>query len=76
MLIPQIKKVKWIDSSIQEHQVDHHDFPKPTIITSIGFVVEYTDDYITLARDIVDKDYRGLVCIPNIAILGEDHEVS
>jgi predicted DNA-binding transcriptional regulator AlpA len=63
--------VRWIDSSLQNGQVDRHDFPKPEVITSVGFVVDETDEYVTLARDDMghDGDYRGLVSIPKIAVL-------
>lgn len=71
MWTPEVKHIRWIDSSIQDDQVDHHNFPKPTNAVSVGFIIEETDDYITLARDALDKDYRGLICIPKIAIIEE-----
>lgn len=65
-----LRVVRWIDSSLQNGQVDRHDFPKPELITSVGFVVEETDEHITLARDDMNNgDYRGLCCIPKIAVL-------
>lgn len=66
-----IRVVEWIDSSLQNGQVDKDDFPKPARITSVGFVVEETDDYIVLARDDMnhDGDYRGLCAIPKVATL-------
>lgn len=61
--------VSWIDSSLQNGQVDRHDFPKPEEITSVGIVLESTSAYITLARDDMGGgDYRGLVCIPTECI--------
>jgi hypothetical protein len=67
----QIRTVRWIDSSLQNGQVDKDDFPKPVVITSVGFVVDETDEYVTLARDDMghDGDYRGLCSIPKIAVL-------
>lgn len=66
----ETKTVRWIDSSLIDGQVDHRYFPKPAIIVTIGFVVDETDEYITLARDDMgDGDYRGLCCIPKIALL-------
>jgi len=72
-MINKIRTIRWLDSSIQEHQVDEHNFPEPTIITSIGYAVKETNEYIILARDDMGKDdYRGLICIPKIAILDPD----
>lgn len=68
----KIKTVRWIDSSLQNWQVDSREFPKPSTIISIGFIVDETDEYITLARDDMgDGDYRGLCCIPKNAIIEE-----
>ena len=68
--------VTWIDSSLQNVQVDKIDFPKPVVVTSIGFVVEDTQEYVTLARDDMghDGDYRGLVAIPRCAVITEVDE--
>lgn len=68
---PQVRVVRWIDSSLQNDQVDSDDFPKPVVITSVGFVVDETDEYVTLARDDMghDGNYRGLCAIPKIAVL-------
>lgn len=61
----EVRVVSWIDSSLQNVQVGREDYPKPALITSVGFVVEETDEYLTLARDDMDDDdYRGLLCIP------------
>lgn len=66
----KIQIVTWIDSSLQNGQVDKSEFPKPMTVTSTGFVVEETDTYIVLARDNMgDGDFRGLCAIPKIAIL-------
>ena len=71
--LPEQRVVRWIDSSLQNVQVDKDDFPKPVTITSVGFVVEETDEYVVLARDDMghDGDYRGLVAIPRIAVVEE-----
>lgn len=67
---PEIQEIRWVDSSLQNGQVDRHDFPKPVVITSVGFVVEETEDYIVIARDDMghDGDYRGLCAIPKTAV--------
>lgn len=65
----EIVQVEWIDSSLQNGQVDKHDFPRPERIMSIGTVVDRTADYITVARDDMNGgDYRGLCCIPTECI--------
>lgn len=69
-MIKETSTIQWIDSSCQDNQTDSWGFPKPIIITSIGFVVEETDAYIVLARDDMGEgDFRGLLAIPKIAIL-------
>ena len=66
----EVRTVRWIDSSIQNVQVGSEDFPRPARIVSIGFVVDETEEYVTLARDDHgDGEWRGLVAIPKIAIL-------
>ena len=67
----EIRVVMWIDSSLQNGQVDASEFPKPVTITSVGFVVEETDDHLVLARDDMghDGDYRGLCAIPKVALV-------
>lgn len=64
-----VKVIDWIDSSLQNVQVGKEDYPKPEIITSVGFLVEETDQYVTIARDDMrDDEYRGLLCIPRECI--------
>ena len=71
-----MKEITWLDSSLQNTQVDKTDFPKPTIIKSLGYVVEDNKEYIVLARDDMGEgDYRGLVAIPKFAIIKEDKNV-
>ncbi len=61
------KKIKYIDSNLINDQTDF--IAKPEIITSIGFVIKETDDYITITREIVGEEYRGQLSIPKVAIL-------
>ena len=70
--VEESRIVRWIDSCYLEGQGDESEFPKPSILTSVGFVVRETDDHIVLARDNCghDGEYRGLIAIPKIAILG------
>lgn len=71
MTAASVRQVCWIDSSLQNGQVDKADFPKPVVITSVGFVVEETDEYVVLARDDMghDGDFRGLCAIPKLAVM-------
>lgn len=68
--LPEIRTVRWLDSSLQNGQVDKYNFPKPEVIVTIGFLVDETDEYVTVARDDMGNgDYRGLCCIPKISVL-------
>lgn len=70
--IPDIVSVLWVDSSLQDGQVDHHNYPKPEKITSVGYLIEETDEYVTIARDGMNSgDFRGLLCVPRVAILSK-----
>ena len=40
----EVQQVRWLDSAVQNVQVDKHDFPTPVTITSVGFVVREDDD--------------------------------
>ena len=65
----QLAVVEWIDSSLQNGQVDKDDFPQPERITSVGYVVFEQDEFMTLARDDMNNgDWRGLLCIPRECI--------
>lgn len=68
---PHLQVVRWLDSSVQNGQVDKADFPEPCVITSVGWMVKETRDYIVLGRDDMghDGDFRGLVAIPRVALL-------
>jgi len=67
-LLHALAYVTWVDSSIMEGQIGRADLPTPTEIYSVGFIVDETDDYVTLARERMDDDYRGLVSIPTVAV--------
>lgn len=61
--------VDWIDSSLQNGQVDKDAFPEPELIRSLGWLVHEEDAHIVLARDDMnDGDWRGLLCIPRECI--------
>ncbi len=72
-LAPGTRVTTWIDSSLQNGQVDKDVFPEPCTIRSVGFVVRDFPDGVVLARDNMgDGDYRGLIAIPRIAIKDEE----
>lgn len=74
-LAPGVSLVTWIDSSLQNGQVDDDDFPEPCTIRSVGFLVRDFAEGLVLARDEMGGgDYRGLVAIPRIAIQDEEGE--
>jgi hypothetical protein len=69
----EVRLVLWIDSSLQNGQVDIHEFPKPVIVSSVGFVVKETETYIVIARDDMGEgEFRGLCAIPRIAITNNE----
>jgi hypothetical protein len=64
----KIKRFKYIDSAVQQQQTSEPN--KPFYIDIVGFLVEETDEHITLAMEVFDnKDYRFLVSIPKVAII-------
>lgn len=68
----KITVIEWVDSSVQNHQVDGREFPKPVTVRSTGFIVEETGTYIVLARDDMgDGDFRGLCCILKVLIMDQ-----
>lgn len=58
-------EVLWVDSAIQNGQVDRYEYPKPELIRSVGWLVEETSEHLLIARDDhKDDEYRGLLSIP------------
>jgi hypothetical protein len=64
----KMKKVSWIDSKTVLSQITEDELPKPCVIDSVGFLVEETDEYITLARERIDSDWRGVIAIPKCCV--------
>lgn len=65
----EIRIVRWTDSALQNGQVDSSEFPRPCVITSVGFVVGETEEYLVLARDDMGGDGdRGLLAIPTSVV--------
>jgi hypothetical protein len=66
-----VVKVVWIDSMITDMTpVAEGDALDYATITSVGYVVEETDTMLALARErtMPMKHWRGVVCIPKVAI--------
>ena len=59
--------IKWRDSNIINEQTD--EIPEVAIIESVGHLVEESGDRITLARDKIGLEYRGIISIPKENIL-------
>ena len=71
----KIKRIKYLDSNIDSGQTN--EILEPVVIEAIGFVIKETNEYITLAMEIIEKEYRGQLSIPKIAILkGQKNEIS
>lgn len=64
----KVKRIKFVDSAITEEQTDLICIPLK--ITVIGFLVQETEEYITLARELLSNgNYRGQISIPKKAII-------
>jgi hypothetical protein len=60
---------------MEPSQVCEGELPKPSRVDSVGYVVEENKDYVTLAREIMGRDWRGLICIPQCCVLCHTHEM-
>jgi len=76
MIGRMVRIIRWVDSSLQNGQVDSSEFPEPCVIESVGWLAYEDDEYLVLARDDMgDGEFRGLLAIPKRAIaLGEAGE--
>lgn len=63
----KIKTIKYIDSNLIDSQTD--EIAEPVVINATGYVIKETDEYIVLARELIEDNYRGQVAIPKVAIL-------
>jgi hypothetical protein len=63
-----MRHITWIDSVYVVSQIDISELPKPTVVESIGWLVEETDSHVTITRDKMGKDLRGVLCIPRCSI--------
>lgn len=61
------RTITYIDSALIDDQTD--EIAKPCKIKATGFLIKETEDYIVLARELVDEEYRGQVAIPKRSII-------
>lgn len=63
----KFQKISYIDSSVIHGQTE--EIATPLVLTTVGFVIKETDEYITLAAELVGDEYRRQISIPKIAII-------
>ena len=69
---PQLALVTWTDSSIADIGWEHLEGMKPllpTRVVSIGWIIDETGEYITLAGDISDTQVLGRRAIPKFSLV-------
>lgn len=59
--------VNYVDSNMIHEQTD--EIIEPEICRTIGYLIKEDDDYITLAAELIGKEYRRQISIPRVAIL-------
>lgn len=70
--LPVYVLVIWVDSSIQDRQIaqdEHYAMPTPSKIVSVGILLKHDAVGVTIARDGMHGDYRGIEAIPACAVL-------
>jgi hypothetical protein len=63
----KIAVIEYIDSNMTHEQTS--EIVKPEPITTVGFVIDEKDEYITLAAELIGGEYRRQVSIPKVAVL-------
>jgi hypothetical protein len=72
-----LARVVWVDSAVQNAQVDASEYPAPLTVTSVGLVADSDDTKIVLARDDMgDGELRGLLAIPMCCVMKTDYLAS
>ena len=65
----KIAIIDWIDSSSRDEWHDTDIILEPFVITSVGILVEKTQDYVTICRSRTETDvHDGVLCVPRSAI--------
>lgn len=62
--------VEWVDSRVLElYQVSDDELPTPCTVRSVGWLVKSTSEYLAIARERIDDDWRGVLVIPRVSIV-------
>lgn len=59
-------EIEYIDSGMIHEQTD--EVAEPEYNRTVGYFVDETDIYITLAAEVIGKDWRRQISIPKCAI--------
>lgn len=65
----KIRKVKWRDSRMYINQIEKESTFEIAILTSVGFVIKDTKDFLVLAGDLLEDDIRRTIVIPKENII-------
>lgn len=63
-----IKRINYTDSVTLNEQTD--EIAEVEEIIAVGFIVSDTKDSITIARELIGREYRGQLAIPKRSIIG------
>ena len=61
-------EVRWIDSKVYLDQVPEGEIEPPCQVTSVGYLVKEFPEWIAIARERIDGEWRGVITIPKVAI--------
>lgn len=66
----KLVKLKWIDSSAPDTWTVFEEVRDvmPLIITTVGYVQNETDEFITVASHVAKYSVTGIMCIPKVCI--------
>ena len=69
---PKLVHITWTDSSIADTgwgYLDGMEPLPPTRVESVGWLIDETHDYITIAGGLADTQVLGRMTIPKVAII-------
>ena len=67
----RIVKIEWLDSKAAPHEWEYRDdlgSLAPVSCITVGFILEQTKDYVTVAHTISENQILGRLTIPRISI--------
>lgn len=59
--------IHWVDSNIMHDQTS--EVIKPATIQTVGYLIQEKGEYVTVARDLIDEEWRGQISIPRECIM-------